>query len=415
MDSCTTVVEKLSAYRYAFGARKNIQDVLANFSESEKDQMMAVSEEVDKSSENVKALLQNLPVKILFGSFLFFVKDKAHAHAGHVLSEKLCNEFLSLPLDLNNKSLFSRNVEIIQTLTEELPPGVFSLLQAFFTTVQEVYQKLDGDYQENIQFFASISAVVCPRKCVHKMYPIVEFISIATPYLWKGLSKKVSSDTDFHSARSRFADQLNNPLPRDSKSLPNNIHLHITQPSPAPSGDFNAPPVPAHAISLSSTSDVRSVVSSMYTSCRSSVYSADRTNSRVDTAMNEYSTDEDTQVLMSSSLLDIPELNLGSTTLTRHSSRSSHSSGPAYVSIDQYNVLKEELKNLRCKLHVAAQDYKESREEIDALYETVDEEAAAFKRFWAAEKEKLQQEKMTILQLVYEKENKLNQSELVQS
>ncbi|EPX73096.1 uncharacterized protein SOCG_00852 [Schizosaccharomyces octosporus yFS286] len=166
----------LKRYEAAFYIKSGIESVLHSFTKAEELEMIKLSFLIADSPYRPISL-ESVPSKILFGSFLFYVKYKIYEKAGHVLDRQFCftlRRLASDDLSVKNEFFFQQ----VKSNFLALPKIKIKMLSVFFSIVQIVLSKLRGGYNERVQFFASIAAVILPKDQVNEMYYLVEYVSL---------------------------------------------------------------------------------------------------------------------------------------------------------------------------------------------------------------------------------------------
>ncbi|WBW74445.1 medial cortical node Gef2-related protein Nod1 [Schizosaccharomyces osmophilus] len=376
----------LKRYEAAFYIKSGVESVLHSFTKAEELEMIKLSFLIADSPYRPISL-ESVPSKILFGSFLFYVKDKIYEKAGHILDRQFCFALRRLASDdssVNNEFFFQQ----VKSNFLSLPKVKIKMLSVFFSIVQIVLSKLRGGNHERVQFFASIAAVILPKEQVDEMYFLVEYVSINAQKIFqiqppsprvlhplpqpnnnqrpvlidKGIQKKnVNLTTDQEKGSTAHNNHINSVTQR-TKQAGSEFSWHTENPNIPRNTTFNA--------DFSASKKERAAPGV------------------VSPAMEQYDYEQQTK---------------------DYNDEIASKSKPTIlmVPIDVYEKLNKKFIEASDELRNASNSYQEIREEIDTLYETFADEVNSFENSKKLQEEKIFQEKISVERKIkaYQKEH----------
>lgn len=388
----------LKRYEAAFSIKDSIEDVLANFSKDEEKEMVCLSTSIAENPYQSLSL-ESVPSKILFGSFLFYVKDRIPEKAGYIIEEQFCKRLQQIDYDAYSFSPKECN-EKLKNIFSEFSQMKLKMLSVFFSIVQILLPKLSGDYQEHVQFFASISAVVAPRGYVFEIYHAVEHLSLEAREVFQlhhppspkqtrrvvsegplnGVNYKQNTTNNRVSSFQNSQYSTLNNFQNNSNQSPNSNDLQ-----PLQAEAFHS----AHNGYSSSTLNLNSELNVMK--------------------------DHDLQApiphaLKQHKLPPIPVPEVQTTNIGYQTDLPLQNPNDNLVSLAIYEALYEKFLKACKDLEEVSKSYEESREEIEALHETFTEEVTSFQSTKRLKEEKIIQEKSRVDKMIDEYRQKLSES-----
>ncbi|EPY50420.1 hypothetical protein SPOG_01177 [Schizosaccharomyces cryophilus OY26] len=366
----------LKRYEAAFYIKSGVESVLHSFTKAEELEMIKLSFLIADSPYRPISL-ESVPSKILFGSFLFYVKDKIYEKAGHILDRPFCFALRKLVSDNSNLN-HEFFLQQVKSNFLSLPKIKIKMLSVFFSIVQIVLSKLRGGSHERVQFFASIAAVILPKEQINDMYQLVEYISLNAQKIFQ---IRPPSPRVLHPLpQPNSNEQPTSPKDENFETIGVNSNQNQESASTVPTDHIN----PVSQINKQAGSEFS--------------WSTENSNPHRNGNVNtKRSINKKEHILPVVSSSDMGPFDYDQQAKDFNNEIVGKNDPSAFtVPINIYEKLYEKFVGASSQLKKVSNSYQEVREEIETLYETFADEVNSFENSKKLQEEKILQEKVNV-------------------